>query len=64
MIMWAAPIGAFGAMAALVGATGLGSLKSLGLLMVAFYATCAIFVFVFLGTHPQARHRDSTSSRC
>jgi aerobic C4-dicarboxylate transport protein len=50
MIMWAAPIGAFGAMAALVGATGLGSLKSLGLLMVAFYATCAIFVLVFLGT--------------
>ena len=50
MIMWAAPIGAFGAMAALVGATGLGSLKSLGLLMVAFYATCAIFVLLFLGT--------------
>jgi aerobic C4-dicarboxylate transport protein len=50
MIMWAAPIGAFGAMAALVGATGLGSLKSLGLLMVAFYITCAIFVFAILGT--------------
>ena len=50
MIMWAAPIGAFGAMAALVGATGLGSLKSLGLLMLAFYVTCAIFVFAFLGT--------------
>src|SRR6478609_2951686 len=49
MIMWAAPIGAFGAMAALVGATGIGSLKSLGLLMGAFYATCAIFVFAFLG---------------
>src|SRR5689334_1112310 len=50
MIMWAAPIGAFGAMAALVGATGIGSLKSLGLLMLAFYATCAIFVFAFLGS--------------
>jgi aerobic C4-dicarboxylate transport protein len=49
MVMWAAPIGAFGAMAALVGATGLGSLKSLGLLMFAFYVTCALFVFVFLG---------------
>jgi aerobic C4-dicarboxylate transport protein len=36
-------------MAALVGATGLGSLKSLGLLMLAFYVTCAIFVFGFLG---------------
>jgi aerobic C4-dicarboxylate transport protein len=49
MIMWAAPIGAFGAMAALVGATGLGSLISLGKLMGAFYVTCAIFVFLFLG---------------
>jgi aerobic C4-dicarboxylate transport protein len=36
--------------AALVGATGIGSLKSLGLLMLAFYATCAIFVFAFLGS--------------
>ena len=50
MIMWAAPVGAFGAMAALVGATGLESLKSLGLLMLAFYATCLIFVFGFLGS--------------
>ena len=30
MIMWVAPVGAFGAMAALVGATGLGSLKAVG----------------------------------
>jgi aerobic C4-dicarboxylate transport protein len=50
MVMWAAPIGAFGAMAALVGATGIGSLKSLGMLMVAFYITCGLFVFVFLGS--------------
>jgi len=50
MVMWVAPIGAFGAMAALVGATGIGSLKSLGLLMLAFYLTCAIFVFGFLGS--------------
>jgi aerobic C4-dicarboxylate transport protein len=50
MIMYAAPVGAFGAMAAVVGATGLDALKSLGLIMVAFYATCAIFVFVVLGT--------------
>ena len=42
----------------------LDALKSLGLLMVAFYVTCAIFVFVVLGTHPAARHRASTSSRC
>ena len=50
MIMWLAPIGAFGAMAAVVGETGLGALKSLALLMFAFYVTCALFVFVILGT--------------
>ncbi len=50
MIMYVAPIGAFGAMAAVVGATGVQALKSLGLLMVAFYITCALFVFVVLGT--------------
>ncbi len=50
MIMWAAPIGAFGAMAAVVGETGVDALKSLALLMVAFYLTCALFVFVVLGT--------------
>ncbi|KYH44682.1 cation:dicarboxylase symporter family transporter [Branchiibius sp. NY16-3462-2] len=50
MIMWLAPIGAFGAMAAVVGATGLGALKSMAILMVAFYLTCFIFVFGVLGT--------------
>jgi len=50
MIMWVAPIGAFGAMAAVIGETGVGALKSLAILMVAFYLTCAIFVFVVLGT--------------
>ena len=50
MIMWLAPVAAFGAMAAVVGATGLDALKSLGLIMVAFYVTCAIFVFGILGT--------------
>ncbi|WP_392543611.1 cation:dicarboxylate symporter family transporter [Oryzobacter telluris] len=50
MIMWLAPVAAFGAMAAVVGATGIDALKSLGLIMVAFYATCAIFVFGVLGT--------------
>ena len=49
MIMWAAPIGAFGAIAAVVGETGLDALKSLAILMVAFYATCILFVFVVLG---------------
>jgi aerobic C4-dicarboxylate transport protein len=49
MIMWAAPVGAFGAMAAVVGETGVGALKSLAVLMGGFYITCAIFVFVVLG---------------
>jgi aerobic C4-dicarboxylate transport protein len=50
MIMWAAPIGAFGAIAAVVGETGVDALKSLAVLMVGFYVTCALFVFVVLGT--------------
>ena len=48
MIMWLAPIGAFGAMAAVVGATGVDALKSLAVIMLGFYATCAIFVFGIL----------------
>jgi aerobic C4-dicarboxylate transport protein len=50
MIMWAAPIGAFGAIAAVVGETGLDALRSLAVLMIGFYITCALFVFVVLGT--------------
>ena len=49
MIMWAAPVGAFGAIAAVVGETGLDALKSLAVLMFGFYVTCALFVFVVLG---------------
>ncbi|MEU4714667.1 cation:dicarboxylase symporter family transporter [Micromonospora purpureochromogenes] len=49
MIMWIAPIGAFGAIAAVVGATGVDALKSLAQIMLGFYATCVIFVFVVLG---------------
>ena len=49
MIMWVAPVGAFGAIAALVGATGVDALKGLAVLMVGFYVTCALFVFVVLG---------------
>ncbi|MBH1965038.1 MAG: dicarboxylate/amino acid:cation symporter [Comamonadaceae bacterium] len=48
-IMKAAPIGAFGAMAFTIGQYGLGSLVQLGSLMLTFYATCLIFVFVVLG---------------
>ena len=50
MIMWAAPIGAFGAMAAVVGETGVDALKALAVIMIGFYTTCALFVFVVLGT--------------
>jgi aerobic C4-dicarboxylate transport protein len=49
MIMWLAPIGAFGAMAAVVGATGVDALKSLAGIMIGFYVTCLLFVFVILG---------------
>ena len=49
MIMWVAPIGAFGAIAAVVGATGLDALQGLAVIMLGFYVTCAIFVFVILG---------------
>src|SRR5690606_12152449 len=44
-----APIGAFGAMAAVVGATGVDALKSLAVIMIGFYVTCLIFVFLVLG---------------
>ncbi|MFC4586795.1 cation:dicarboxylate symporter family transporter [Sphaerisporangium corydalis] len=49
MIMWAAPVGAFGAMAAVTGAGGFGALQSLALLMGAFYLTCLLFVGLILG---------------
>ncbi len=48
-IMKFAPIGAFGAMAFTIGKYGIGSLKSLALLMGSFYLTCLLFVFGVLG---------------
>ena len=53
IVMWAAPIGAFGAIAFTVGKFGIGSLASLGKLVGEFYVTCLIFVIVALG--PVAR---------
>jgi aerobic C4-dicarboxylate transport protein len=44
-----APVAAFGAMAFTVGKYGLGSLLSLGKLMLCVYLTCGLFVFVVLG---------------
>jgi aerobic C4-dicarboxylate transport protein len=49
MIMWVAPIGAFGAIAAVVGKTGWAAIGALLQVMLGFYVTCAIFVFVILG---------------
>jgi aerobic C4-dicarboxylate transport protein len=49
IIMKAAPIGAFGAMAFTVGKFGLGSLSKLGMLMGSFYLTCVLFIFIVLG---------------
>ncbi|NEB81312.1 cation:dicarboxylase symporter family transporter [Streptomyces sp. SID14478] len=48
MIMWAAPVGAFGAMAAVIGETGTDALKALATIMIGFYVTCALFVGIVL----------------
>src|SRR5919206_507986 len=45
-----APLGAFGAMAFTVGRYGIGSIGSLGLLIVTFYVACVSFVVIVLGT--------------
>jgi len=50
VIMKAAPIGAFGAMAYTIGKHGVGSLAQLANLMGAFYLTCLIFIFGVLGS--------------
>ncbi|MGB3482545.1 MAG: cation:dicarboxylase symporter family transporter [Mycobacterium sp.] len=49
-ILWLAPIGAFGAIAKVVGATGFAAVVQMAVLMGAFYLTCVLFVFGVLGT--------------
>jgi aerobic C4-dicarboxylate transport protein len=49
MIMWVAPIGAFGAIAAVVGATGWSAIAALGQIMLGFYVTCGLFIVIVLG---------------
>jgi aerobic C4-dicarboxylate transport protein len=49
-IMRLAPIGAFGAMAFTIGNYGIDKLQELAWLMICFYATCLLFIFVVLGT--------------
>ncbi|MEE6137962.1 cation:dicarboxylase symporter family transporter [Mycobacterium sp. 050128] len=49
MVLWLAPVGAFGAIANVVGSTGWRAIMSLSLMVGAFYLTCAVFVFGVLG---------------
>ncbi|WP_380782008.1 dicarboxylate/amino acid:cation symporter [Sphingomonas sp. R86520] len=50
ILMRAAPLGAFGAIAFTIGKYGIGSLANLGALVATFYLTSALFVFLVLGT--------------
>jgi aerobic C4-dicarboxylate transport protein len=49
IIMKAAPLGAFGAMAFTIGSFGLGTLAQLAKLVACFYATCLLFIVCVLG---------------
>src|ERR1700722_8121514 len=50
IIVRAAPVGAFGAMAFTIGQYGIGSLVNLGALIATFYLTSALFVLLVLGS--------------
>jgi aerobic C4-dicarboxylate transport protein len=50
VIMYVAPLGAFGAMAFTVGAYGVKTLLNLAGLMATFYLTCLVFIFGVLGS--------------
>ncbi|GKW13378.1 MULTISPECIES: dicarboxylate/amino acid:cation symporter [Pectobacterium] len=54
MIMKLAPLGAFGAMAFTIGKYGVGTLVQLGQLILCFYITCVLFVFLVLGSIAKA----------
>jgi len=49
ILMYAAPIGAFGAMAFTIGQYGIGTLANLAGLVATFYATSFLFIIVVLG---------------
>jgi aerobic C4-dicarboxylate transport protein len=49
ILMYAAPIGAFGAMAYTIGQHGIDSLRSLATLILTFYGTSLLFVILVLG---------------
>jgi aerobic C4-dicarboxylate transport protein len=50
LVMWTAPLGAFGGMAFTVAQFGGGALENLAKLLLTFWGTAAVFVFVVLGT--------------
>ncbi len=50
IVMYLAPLGAFGGMAFTIGKFGLHTLVPLGKLMITVYATMLVFIFVILGT--------------
>jgi aerobic C4-dicarboxylate transport protein len=60
-IMYAAPLGAFGAMAFTIGSFGVGTLAQLGILVACFWITCAFFVLLALG--PIARYHGFRVTR-
>jgi aerobic C4-dicarboxylate transport protein len=64
MVLWLAPIGAFGAMANVVGRTGLDAVVKLATLMIAFYLTCLVFIFGVLGVLLWAVSRVSIFKLC
>ena len=49
MIMWVAPLGAFGAIAAVIGESGGKALVGMATMMGGFYITCILFIVVVLG---------------
>lgn len=49
-ILWVAPVGAFGAMAALIAGSGAKAIWDLLTLMLAFWITCILFIVLVLGT--------------
>jgi aerobic C4-dicarboxylate transport protein len=50
LVVRAAPVGAFGAMAFTIGSQGIGALLKLGELILTFYFTSALFIAIVLGT--------------
>src|SRR5947208_12123295 len=50
IVMYLAPLGAFGGMAYTIGKFGLHALLPLGKLMLCVYITCVVFIFLILGS--------------